>query len=492
MTRSGTGAIGGLPPRANREPTGEQSQIIAGFASGRDLVIEAGAGTGKTSTLEMLSEVYPLGENPRSQRGTYIAYNRAIADEAKSKFPPNVTASTAHSMAYRAIGHRFQHRLNGQRIRSREAAQLLGIERPLMVPTVGGERPLQPSTQAWIATDTVKHFCYSGDVEIGAQHVPQVDGIAPRARDQLESAIVPYARAIWEDICSDYGQQRFEHDHYLKLWTLSQPQIPSDFVMLDEAQDANGCMSALFERQKAQKVAVGDTNQQIYSWRGSINALAKFAGEKLYLSQSFRFGPAIAAEANRWLNFLSSPLRLKGLPSIPSRLESLERADAILCRTNAEAVRQVMYAYQDGFRPSLVGGGRDIISLAQAAVQLRAGMGCSHPQLALFKTWGELQEYSQQPEGQEFRSWVKLIDGTGPETVIDAMERLSDERTADVVISTAHKAKGREWASVRLTGDFPMPQTPRWSDEEARLIYVAVTRARLVLDRTALGKDDEL
>ena len=43
-------------------------------------------------------------------------------------------------------------------------------------------------------------------------------------------------------------------------------------------------------------------------------------------------------------------------------------------------------------------------------------------------------------------------------------ERGRDEDTADLIVSTAHKAKGREWDSVRIANDFKAPQ----EDEEPR------------------------
>jgi superfamily I DNA/RNA helicase len=61
------------------------------------------------------------------------------------------------------------------------------------------------------------------------------------------------------------------------------------------------------------------------------------------------------------------------------------------------------------------------------------------------------------------------------------------------VVSTAHKAKGREWPTVRIACDFPEPrrshngqpaQVPR---ADAMLAYVAVTRARQVLDPEGLA-----
>jgi len=56
------------------------------------------------------------------------------------------------------------------------------------------------------------------------------------------------------------------------------------------------------------------------------------------------------------------------------------------------------------------------------------------------------------------------------------------ESQADLVISTAHKAKGREWDRVQLASDFPARD--RCDDADRKLLYVAVTRAKLVLDVT--------
>jgi cyanophycinase-like exopeptidase len=63
------------------------------------------------------------------------------------------------------------------------------------------------------------------------------------------------------------------HDVYLKLWSLERPKISSDFLLFDEAQDANPVMLDLVMGQDAQKILVGDRYQQIYSWRGAVNAM---------------------------------------------------------------------------------------------------------------------------------------------------------------------------------------------------------------------------
>ena len=60
-------------------------------------------------------------------------------------------------------------------------------------------------------------------------------------------------------------------------------------------------------------------------------------------------------------------------------------------------------------------------------------------------------------------------------------------------MSTAHRSKGREWPAVRIHADFRAPKPDQKTGlvvlprEEARLAYVAVTRAREQLDDTALA-----
>ena len=67
-----------------------------------------------------------------------------------------------------------------------------------------------------------------------------------------------------------------------------------------------------------------------------------------------------------------------------------------------------------------------------------------------------------------------------------------DEKYADVIVSTAHKSKGREWSSVKIATDFrePVNEDGTPSDPikaECNLAYVSVTRAKNQLDRGGLA-----
>lgn len=473
-------------------PTAEQRAIIDAAATGANLTIEAGAGTGKTSTLQFLADA--LGR----KRGVYLAYNKSIAGDAARKFPSNVLCKTSHSFAFGAVGRNFRARLDAPRLPAQQAAVILGIHEPIKLAGVvpASEVTLTPKQLARIVGETIQRFCYSDNQEIGPWHVPLVPGVDKLAQRELARYLAPIAQRAWDtDLTQQNGRLRFTHDCYLKMWILTDPQLNADYVLLDEAQDSNPAVAGLVARQNAQQILVGDRAQSIYGWRGAVDAMQRFDGQRFYLSQSFRFGQAVADEANKWLSLIDgTELRLRGFDQIPSRLAELDAPDAILCRSNGGAISRVIAELGKGRRTALVGGGKDIKAFARAAQQLMAGQPCDHPELMAFSYWAEVQEYVQAGEGSDLKVLVNLIDRYGADELETLVDRLTDERYADVVVSTAHKAKGREWHNVQIATDFQEPKESDDPEKEARvpredamLAYVAVTRAQRVLDREGLA-----
>ena len=58
-----------------------------------------------------------------------------------------------------------------------------------------------------------------------------------------------------------------------------------------------------------------------------------------------------------------------------------------------------------------------------------------------------------------------------------------------LTVTGEHKSKGREWDVVQLGSDFPKPYTTD-AEEEKRLFYVALTRAKKVLNGIQTYKDE--
>lgn len=481
-------------------PTAEQQAAMDAFATGDHMVIEAGAGTGKTSTVRLMADSRP------NDRGVYLAFNSVTAKDAAKSFPRSVECRTAHSFAYRWTSDQWgattlRSRLNGTRQYGSMVATTLGINQTLFLQS---GRVVQPQTLARIALDTVGRFCNSADEVISRRHLPLVEGIdAPADRDALADMIRPLAQKAWLDMASPHGRLRMTHDVYLKLWALSKPMLAADYVLLDEAQDSAPVIAGVFGHQATQRVAVGDTQQSIYAWRGAIDAMASMdAKHRLFLTQSWRFGPAIAEEANKWLAALNAKLRITGTPTIPSELTALHTPKAVLCRSNAGAVEKLMSYHEHGVTAGIVGGAEDVRYMAEASQQLRQSGKTSHRELALFTSWQMVLDYVDQDNGgADFKVAVNLIERYGAEAIIQAVNQSSPEHRADVVLSTAHKAKGREWSSVMIGSDFPEPKPDEGAvvipgqpvplkqppAEELRLAYVAITRAKLQLDRGSLA-----
>lgn len=489
-------------------PTTEQQAVADACLSGDHLVVEAGAGAGKTSTLKIAAEAMLDPRGPRrARRGLYIGFNKVTAMEAKEKFPRGVDCRTGHSLAFATHGRPLRHKLPSERA-AQNLFQVAGILKlsPLVMDALtpgGPTRVVSAERLGWAARETVDSFCRSADPEITARHVGLHALPEGFDRRQYDLAVVAAARRAWADMTSTDGALRMPHDVYRKAWALSRPRLRIDFLMLDEAQDTAPVMADLVRSQDCQQIAVGDSSQQLYAWAGAIDALAKWGdAQRLYLTQSWRFGQAVAEEANKWLSLLSTPLRIVGNPGLDSELVELgNSARAVLCRTNVGAVLEVMTALSAGRRVALTGGGKEIESVARAAQTLMAGQRTNHPEFCVFENWDEVKRAAAGDEADNtLKMFVHMMTSIGPEAVIQAMRELDDEKRADVVISTGHKAKGREWESVRIAEDFAPKKTPEEGDpasklvkpEDAMLSYVAVTRAKLRLDRGALAYVDDL
>jgi hypothetical protein len=484
-------------PTAALPPTEQQQRIIDAYQDGHTIAVQALAGTGKTSTLQMLAAARP------QTRVAYIAFNRSIADEAQRKFGRNVRADTSHAFAREALSNTP---LRGKLARVGQGARWPAEWVHHLHIAVDGEQAPLPDSVARMVMATVRNFRESAADTIGREHLA---GSIPDEVPGLAQAVLDYARVAWQDIADPDGQLLFDHDDYLKLWALDNPCLPYDVIFFDEAQDINDVLRRVIQDQPAQTIVVGDSNQSIYGFRGAIDALKNWPAQNtLPLTQSWRFGPAVAQVGNQFLGLLKSPWLLTGNPALDSSVGPVDDPDAILARTNAGAVAAVFDAFDDGKRVALMGGGRAIEDIAKAAKDLQAGRGTKHPDLSRFADWDEVRSYVEDGEdAQSLRAFVRLVDRRSADGLLQMVKELINEDQTgpegnpdyDVIVSTVHKAKGREWGQIRIADDFPQPQenqTTRHivlpSDEQLRLAYVAVTRARHRLELGSLRWIDDL
>lgn len=465
-------------------PTTEQHDAVDKFKAQKNLKVNAFAGTGKTSTLQMMAQ-----ESPR--RGLYIAFNKSIADEASKRFPQNVNCRTTHSLAFQATPRAFKQSKGKMvdRILGNQAAEILGLK-SLVFRKI--DFTLNKRSVGHLVCETVRQFAYSPDQTISRSHVPDYGRLAQlhgTARQQVQALIVDKAKTLWNRMTDPKDSVPLGHDGYLKLWALSRPRLAADFVLLDEAQDTNPVVLGLLHGQKAQIVYVGDRHQQIYEWRGAVNAMESAKTPHIaYLTKSFRFGQQIATAASQVLSHLGEEKQLVGNEEKPGYI-GCSNPRTILSRTNASVLTTVISRQQAGQSVHVVGGAKDYIRLLEGVSRLKQDMPSDIPEFFGFANWRQVVAFSETTEGEHLKTFVKLVERHGEQELIRSLERtVSSEREADVVASTAHKAKGREWETVGLTADFvpsrmdkegkPLPPDPA----EIRLFYVAATRGKLAID----------
>jgi superfamily I DNA/RNA helicase len=447
---------------------------------GLALKIQAFAGTGKTTTLVALAEASP------NRRFLYVVFNRAAADSARARMPPNVEVRTAHSIAYRKLGRRYEARLT-QRAWSWLPFMREKMPTALNSVAVGGRNR---SAAGALIIKTLEHFLRTTDREVSTSHAPSWCDAA------LASSIADAAGDLWDAIRDPNGAAPVSHDCYLKQFFLDDQQIAGAdrTLLLDEAQDADPVILGLVQRHPGPRVLVGDSYQQLYQWRGAVNALGSASTEAavMPLTQTFRFGNGAARWANRVLELLEENHRI--VPAAHSTTAAIGddsgNVDAVLARTNAGALDEAVKALEHGRKVYVMGGAEPLVRLIESAWKLHSGKKGSG-ELAVFSNWDELKAAAKGNSSEDYgdpslQILVRLIEERGAR-VLAMCTRLracvDSPESAQLTVSTVHKAKGLEWSRVLVAGDFNRfirreHGVVRRDLEEACVIYVALTRAR--------------
>jgi hypothetical protein len=173
---------------------------------------------------------------------------------------------------------------------------------------------------------------------------------------------------------------------------------------------------------------------------------------------------------------------MRGNPAVTSIIGANGRARTVLARTNATVILEVLEAMNAQLRPCVVGGADDIKRLLSDVFELKKNKPGICPEFFGYESWQEVVDFSETEEGEDLRTFVQLVEQHGERKLWAAASSVEGkEERADVILSTAHKAKGREWDSVRLAPDFLSSRlngVDPTAEAEVRLFYVAMTRAK--------------
>ena len=398
--------------------TNEQNLILSSLYEEDLIKIFAFAGTGKTTTLKEIAKAYPKA------RILYLAFNKSIEREAKGKFPRNVEVKTVHALAYKYVGRFFEI----QNLNTAVVADLFDMD----------------YMSAYEVVNSFEAFCNSDVLSFEELDVPYAD----------------FAKIIYQKMKDK--EIAASHSFYLKEFHLKlanrEIRLNYDIVLLDEAQDTNPVTFAIFNLiSAAKKVAVGDRHQQIYAFRGAVNALSKFNGKECYLTNSFRFNDKIAKNATYFLNVWKNEQNtIKGLET-----KKDIKTKAILSRTNAYLIEKTASFIKDEVKFKFVREPYSVFGLSLNLLRLKNKEELDKQFSYLNKfDYGELLAMSESEEFNdiEMKTALNIVEKYNKALVgcyLKAKEYFYDrELKPEYYLSTAHTSKGLEWDEVTLLEDF--------------------------------------
>ena len=461
--------------------TDEQKDVVAcDLMPGEILKVMAFAGTGKTSTLVGYTEARP------HMRFLYVAFNKSVQLEAAEKFPKNVMARTSHALAFRTHGHRHKDRLVPG-FRANTVMDVLGLDK---------------FEDARFTIDTLYSYLISAAPKVSQWHIPfQAKAFYERRKEPMPD-FIGLANRLGRLMC-DKSDERIGmlHDGYLKLYQLSKPRLNFDCILLDEAQDINPVTSdfVLAQAQSsgngkaASIILIGDSHQQIYSFRGARDTLNKIKASKtMYLTQSFRFDENVARVANMVLGlFKGEEKRVVGTPlNKATKPKWNPKNYTAIARTNAAVFDKAVQLYRTrkiGFVGGVQGYRLNTIKDVYFLFAEKPGKIVDKT-IRSFNRYSDLKLYAEAVEDFELLSICKVVEtyqARIPALVTKIAEKAVDVKKAEVVLTTAHKSKGLEWDNVHLMGDFPsfveedkLIDPSKLEPDEFNLVYVALTRTR--------------
>jgi F-box protein, helicase, 18 len=477
------------------ELTPEQYDIIN---STGNIKINAVAGSGKTTTVIEYAKT-----RPTSSKILYLAFNKSVKLEAAKKFTDkgldNVKVETAHSLAYRHIVFQSHYKVRPQGYKTNEIAELLNLQG-------NGEKHTEYIVANHI-NKFISYFCNSDTKKV--QDLNYLDTVSDSKAKAFVTTFYDYILNQSRQLLSkmNKGEIEITHDFYLKKFQLSNPKLHYDYILFDEGQDASPAMLDIFFKQKATKVIVGDTHQQIYGWRHAVNSLEKADFKTYNLSTSFRFSQDIANLAMGVLDFKKIIDKYKPIPITGKGSSKEHKTKAVLARTNLGLLlkaieyvtekKKVKHIYFEGNISSYTYADDgtslyDVLNLFNGKHHL-----IKDKMIKTMKNTEELEDYIEKTEELQLGMMVEIVKEYGNEipNIIKAIKEKhvenDDKEKSEMIFSTVHRCKGMEYDAIQLVNDFISEEKleklkedkkkelhlPKLN-EEINLLYVAVTRTR--------------
>lgn len=481
----------------------EQQAVVAAVAArNTHVVVEATAGSGKTTTLVHIANA--LGS---AVSACFLAFNRSAARELAKRLPAHAVATTLHALGYAMI------KAHAGSVILRPAKQY-ELALPLIRSALGWSGELAELSATYLAqTLTILRTerasvaqlpgfvqRYSLAAPVGGSDLKALHDLLPKllraGTAQAANGLVDYADLLYQPVALRCTPPAY------------------DVVCVDEAQDlspASLALTKLLLLPGTTAVFVGDPHQAIYGFAGATSGMlsqlvTSLPAKRLPLSVSFRcparhvlmargFSPEISARRG-------APMGAVGTCTATELPVVIEPGSLVLARRNEELLAPLFALIRAGVPVQVLG-----LSTRLWAKRVLASLA----QFPRRTVRGQIEAFAKQTQRQlehdfvlsvhlgqhltNLRTDVELLwslargaerayGAATPATLAAHAKACLGRHKQSVVLSTIHKAKGREAAHVYVLH-------PEWfhvaNEEEENLLFVALTRAKQSLTFVSLN-----
>jgi len=472
-----------------------------------NLVVEAAAGAGKTTTL-----INCLKRIPSDKRVLMSAFNKDIVNDLKKKTSEfeNVDVKTFHGLGLKMLKVAFPY----LGLAKNDLKYVSYIKNNIRMYSSIDTRRLSTKDYFKYIDNICKY------VDYGRYYLCMTEGGLDFVESRYDIDTINDEKRIAAQII-DWGKENLEEIDYTDMVCLptmlniDSSEFKYDYIMIDECQDLNKAQRELILRcvkDGTRLISVGDRNQAIYSFAGadpdSFNKLLEIPNTKrLPLSISYRCPKNVVEYARQLVPTIepNEANREQGNVLFDVSINDASDGDMILCRNNAPLLQVYNEFLKLGKKAYI--RGKDIGANLKIAVkstkQDSINVDCMKDGVFVrlyddvFKTRNKIMEKYAVDAKTAMKSAVidnkldiiKALEvlSEGLNTSKELIEKIDsifsgDKKKEGVSLSTIHKAKGLEADNIFIVCRSLMPSKSAKKDweisQEHNLEYVAYTRAK--------------
>lgn len=485
-------------PAATFVPSKYQKAIFNWVESGRgDALVEAVAGSGKTTTLVEISR--RLGTSD----AMFVAFNVKIVSELQARLGPTFPACTINSLGCRAL------KRGGIKLKQTDARKYNKLAYEAIKDMGLEPKQIYPATQK---VESLISFAMAEMSDLTDESLTEVmahyglefhKNLSEKDTFNLVRSLMAKGEAMGR-----MGLINFDEQIYLPVkWGMA-PQGAS-FVMVDECQDLSKSKLLLVLSARAaggRMVFVGDPRQSIYGFAGAdaeaVPRILEMTNATVFpLSVSYRCAKAIVAHAQELVPTIeaseNAPEGIVETIDEAAMVNDVKNGDLVLCRLTAPLISLCIRLIAQKI-PARVKGrniGKNLIDLVKDALGSRPWSELEHAldtyadesiAVLLGRANAEKQIAALQDKINGVRACVEGFRSPSFDAFKASVESIFSDEKASVELSTIHRLKGAESETVYVIkpGSIPLvwKNQQEWEyNQELNLMYVARTRAKLRL-----------